>query len=233
MTDDPFLNPVWHALAGPQAELARRHGMACAYQRDVTRFSAFAQPSPQAYEDLTRLLGPGEEARLFRPQQDEYRPADWDVALERPITQMIADDPALGPPGTVDAPEGLVALGPADGAEMLALAKLTEPGPFEAGTVRIGGFIGVRCAGRLVAMAGHRIKLPGHVEVSGICTHPDFRGRSLARTLTRLVMQGIRAAGATPILHAFPDNTGAIQLYRTLGFRLNRELMIRWLVTPA
>jgi len=48
-----------------------------------------------------------------------------------------------------------------------------------------------------------------------------------------LVMQGIRAAGATPILHAFPDNTGAIQLYRTLGFRLNRELMIRWLVTPA
>ena len=232
---DPFTNPAWHALTGRQADLAMGAGVgggdARAYRQDVTRFSAVREPTPGAFADLARVLGPGVEARLFRPDRPEYRPADWAIALERPILQMIADDPARTPP-TPPAPDGLVELGFADGAEMLDLALRTEPGPFEAGTVRIGGFIGVRRAGRLVAMAGHRLKLEGCTEVSGICTAPEFRGQGLARALTLLVMQGIRDAGHTPILHAFPDNLGAIALYETLGFRVHREMLIRWLVTP-
>jgi len=230
-TPDPYSNPVWHALTGRQANLAFGDSDARAYRQEVTRFSAVREPTPDAYRDLARILGPGKEARLFRPAEPEHRPPDWAVALERPILQMIADDPARTPP-TPPPPDGLVALGPADGREMLALATATEPGPFEAGTVAIGGFIGVRRQGLLVAMAGHRLKLDGGTEVSGICTAPEHRGQGLARALTLQVMAGIRAAGQTPILHAFPDNLGAIKLYEALGYRLHRELLIRWLVTP-
>ena len=38
-----------------------------------------------------------------------------------------------------------------------------------------GDFWGVRDNGRLIAMAGERLKLDGMSEVSGVCTHPDLR----------------------------------------------------------
>uniref|UniRef100_UPI0013D05BE5 GNAT family N-acetyltransferase n=1 Tax=Acinetobacter baumannii TaxID=470 RepID=UPI0013D05BE5 len=74
-------------------------------------------------------------------------------------------------------------LGDAGAAQMLALATLTEPGPFFARPHRLGRFIGVRHEGRLIAMAGERMRTPGFTEVSGVCTHPDFRGAGLAGKL--------------------------------------------------
>jgi len=46
-----------------------------------------------------------------------------------------------------------IALGDADAAEMVALAALTKPGPFLSKTHLLGGYIGIREHGRLVAMA--------------------------------------------------------------------------------
>src|SRR3546814_15842408 len=77
----------------------------------------------------------------------------------------------------------VVPLGDADAAEMLDLATLTEPGPFFARTHGLGGFVGVREAGRLVAMAGERIKAHGFTEVSGVCTRPGWTGSELAAEL--------------------------------------------------
>jgi predicted GNAT family acetyltransferase len=124
-------------------------------------------------------------------------------------------------------------LGEADAPEMMALARQTEPGPFYAETYRMGSFIGVRREGRLVAMAGERLRLPGFTEVSGVCTHPDHRGQGLARTLMLHVMAGIRARGDVPFLHAYADNAGAIALYRKLGFVLRREVVLTVLVRPT
>jgi predicted GNAT family acetyltransferase len=56
-------------------------------------------------------------------------------------------------------------------------------------------------------------------EVSGVCTHPDARGRGLAETLSRHVASEIVRRGETPFLHAYADNAGAIRLYERLGFR--------------
>lgn len=137
--------------------------------------------------------------------------------------QMIADG-EVGP-----APEPgfeIVDLGPADAAGMLALATLTRPGPFVARTPELGDFVGVNLGGRLVAMAGERMKPDGFTEVSGVCTHPDHRGRGYAAALMRLVMGRIRARGETPFLHAYADNRGAIGIYEGLGFRFRRELMM-------
>ena len=107
---------------------------------------------------------------------------------------------------------------------MLALATLTQPGPFFARTHRLGGFIGVKQDGVLVAMAGERMKVEGFTEVSGVCTQPDHRGNGYAGGLMQLVAQAILARGETPFLHVYADNAGAIALYQTLGFRFRAAL---------
>lgn len=66
----------------------------------------------------------------------------------------------------------------------------------------------------------------GFIEVSGVCTHPDHRGRGLAGALMRRVAARILAEGDTPFLHAYASNTGAIGLYQSLGFARRREMIM-------
>lgn len=66
--------------------------------------------------------------------------------------------------------------------------------------------------------------MPGHTEVSGVCTHPDFRGRGLARRLSAAVATAIQARGEQPFLHAWKTNLPDISLYEKLGFRLRSEV---------
>lgn len=111
-----------------------------------------------------------------------------------------------------------------DAGEMLALATLTVPGPYAAKTNRLGGFVGIRRDGRLLAMAGERMKPGRHTEVSGVCTHPDHRGRGYAGFLMRLVAARILARGEEPFLHCYASNAGAIALYRRLGFEPHQSV---------
>jgi predicted GNAT family acetyltransferase len=92
--------------------------------------------------------------------------------------QMLATTPI----GLAAGDHTIVELGDTDAPEMVALAQLTEPGPFLPRTHTMGHFIGIRIDGRLAAMAGERMRFPGFTEVSGVCTHPDFRGWGLAKT---------------------------------------------------
>jgi len=147
-------------------------------------------------------------------------PSGLAVASEALCHQMIA--PALTP-GAEPAFE-VVPLTEDDAPQMFALAMLTKPGPYFARTHRLGDFVGVKEDGRLIAMAGERMRPTGFTEVSGVCTHPDARGRGYAGGLMRLVAGRIVARGETPILHVYAHNTGAIGLYETLGFTLRREV---------
>jgi predicted GNAT family acetyltransferase len=113
-----------------------------------------------------------------------------------------------------------------DAPEMLELAMLTEPGPFLTRTHTMGTFLGIRIGGRLVAMAGERMRFPGFTEVSGVCTHPEFRGRGLARRLSAAVVAGIEARGDQAFLHAWKTNHSAISLYQGLGFKVRTEVNV-------
>ena len=51
-------------------------------------------------------------------------------------------------------------------------------------------------------------------ELSGVCTHPDVRGRG-HRALSAYVVNRMQERGETPFLHVLSDNEEAIELYRT------------------
>jgi predicted GNAT family acetyltransferase len=82
----------------------------------------------------------------------------------------------------------------------------------------------VRREGKLVAMAGERLKVPGFTEVSAVCTHPEHTGRGYGGALMSEVMRRIRQRGETPFLHVREDNLRAIGLYQKLGFRKRAQV---------
>jgi GNAT superfamily N-acetyltransferase len=129
----------------------------------------------------------------------------------------VLDVPAASLPAGVT----LRQLTPADASEMVTLAELTEPGPFRLRTIELGNFYGIFRGEQLVSMAGKRMHMPGFVEVSGVCTHPDDRGQGYARALMQIVIDEIEQSGSTPFLHAWQDNP-ATRLYKSLGFTLTR-----------
>jgi ribosomal protein S18 acetylase RimI-like enzyme len=222
--NEPLDNPVWHALIGAHASFATGGGKARHYARDVVPFSAIEDDSVGAYADLAAHLPSGMEARLFRPAEEEL-PDGWEQLDSFPMLQMVALPHKVA--GTAIGP-ALVDLGVDSVDAMLELAKVAKPGPFWARTVLLGGYIGVVEDGRLLAMAGERMRVAGHVELSAICTHPDARGRGLGTRLTRAMMQRAFDRGERPFLHVRPENAAACSLYRQLGFETRREIRILW-----
>jgi ribosomal protein S18 acetylase RimI-like enzyme len=220
---EPLDNPVWHALTGPHAEFAFGRGAARHYSRDIAPFSAVAESTADAYDNLAADLPPGVEARLFRPT-NEPAPRGWEAISSRPIVQMVSDRGDLPEPATLD---GITPLGEADVEEMLDLAEATKPGPFGQHTLRLGRYVGIRRDGRLVAMAGERLRLSGYVELSAICVHPDFRSAGLGSGLTRYLAHGAQARGDAPFLHVYRENP-AMMIYARLGFRERTRLWVLW-----
>ncbi|MDR7333228.1 GNAT family N-acetyltransferase [Roseateles asaccharophilus] len=210
--------PVWASLReqrhwGLGDERARR------FKPDINRFASACDDSDASLAALTELVGPGDDAVYLAQVPAIVVPPGLEIAKAAQGVQMVATR-------SLEIDDGVQVLDDADAAEMLALATLTEPGPFLPRTHTMGRFIGVRIDGRLAAMAGERMRFAGHVEVSGVCTHPDFRGRGLARRLSAAVTADLQRRGLQPFLHAWATNTAAIALYESLGFELRAMVNI-------
>ena len=227
--DHPLDRPIWNALTGRQAAFATEAGGILRYGPAFAPFAASADGSGESLARLIDLVPEGGHVTL--QQAHEIAPPPGLTMLRAiPTVQMVADRINGGP-----AAFHFDVLTPADAPEMLALAQLTKPGPFAERTHELGQFLGVRRDGRLVAMAGERMKPGAFTEISGVCTHPDHRGQGYAAGLMREVARAIVARGETPFLHAFATNTGAIALYEKLGFvtRWRPVLMAFERSTPA
>lgn len=214
-------HPVRASLNHCHRDLALGNALARRYARDINLFAAARDDSAAALAALTNLVAPDESVYLLQVPAIVIPPG---LAARRQAmgVQMIATRALTPAPDDGD----IVALGDADAAAMLALAQLTQPGPFLANTHRMGHFCGIRIDGRLAAMAGERMRFPGWTELSGVCTHPDFRGRGLASRLSRHVAARIAARGDTVFLHAWRDHTAAIGLYEHLGFAWRADVNV-------
>lgn len=211
-TDHILDRPILNALRTRHAGLAEGGHLALRYRTDVSPFATVVEDSGEALNSLASLIPPNGMVIVVQREKQEPPPG-MVVAHVSQAVQMIAASVAAPVDGL-----SFTALGDDDAAEMLGLANLTKPGPYVSRTHDFGGYIGIRVDGRLAAMAGHRLKVPGFTEVSAVCTHPDFRGKGYASLLMRVVAARITADGDTPFLHTYTTNTEAIRLYERLGF---------------
>jgi predicted GNAT family acetyltransferase len=212
--------PVWSALTSRHAALAEGGALARRYPADIVPFAATADDRPESRTALAGLVAPGDT--IYMIQADPIvLPTGLAATVTAAGVQMLAERPL-----EKVADQRICRLGAADAAEMLELAMLTKPGPFTLRAMDLGEFFGIRVDGRLAAMAGERMKQTGFTELSGVCVHPDFRGRGLARLLSLFVAGRISARGETPYLHAYATNTAAIRLYEQIGFRLRTQMHV-------
>jgi GNAT superfamily N-acetyltransferase len=244
----PLDNVIWQALKTRHSQFAETHGSAARFTPDVALFAAFDGDPSEGYASLSKLAGREKTVRLFleSPYLDSpYKDRQgWTHLAAARVVQMVWG----AEPARVDSVTGLqkpdsktsdskteslavnrsnaeiFELGEVDSNEMLELTALTKPGPFEKRTHELGTYLGIRCEGKLIAMAGERMKVPGFTEVSAVSTHPEHTGHGYARILMNTIMQGIFNRGETPFLHVREGNARAIALYERLGFR-NRILV--------
>lgn len=217
---DAYLdNPVWHSLRGRLSAFAAPYSTTAVihFDREVSMFSAVDRIDEGIWQCIAENVGLQGHCGLFRDIVPTP-PVGWEEQFRGPCFQMLARD--LRASSDLE----LRQLGTDDVPDMLALAKLTEPGPFLPRTFELGRYVGLRREGRLVAMAGERFRLPGFVEVSAVCTHPEIRREGLGGELTLNVAHAIRAGGDEAFLHVLESNENAIRLYLKLGFVIRRRV---------
>jgi len=217
--DHPLDNVIWRALTTRQAHFAVARGLARRFMPEVTQLSAFQEASDQGYESLAELAGPKGTVAVFLDHPYEARPG-WEVVATAPLLQMISGNSAAA---GGDLQHEIVELGVNDSAEMIELTSLTKPGPFGKRTHELGNYVGIRSNGKLIAMSGQRLQVPGYTEVSAVCTHPEHTGKGYAAALMIEVMRRVRDRGETPFLHVRGDNSRAIALYERLGFGIRKR----------
>jgi len=221
MSDRLLDNMAWHALGGPQADLADWSSNRCAvrYRRRVSPICATDRTDEAAWEGLEELSGGKGYVSLFRDEVSPP-PAGWDEVFREQVSQYVAIDLADVP----DLP--IVPLGKDDAEEMLGLTKLTEPGPFSIETYRTGKYFGLRQGGRLVAMAGERMRTEGWGEISAVCVHPESLRQGLGAAMTLAAAREITDRGDRAMLHVRGGNDAAHGLYLKLGFEVRKMITV-------
>ncbi len=213
----PLDNVLWSALSTRQAALAQGGALARRFDPAYAVFGGMPEFGAPGWRALGDVVPAGAVVAVAAAQDVDPGPL-FDVIEVKDLVQMIG--PATG--ATRD-PGRFIELGAVDLPRMTALVRRCEPGPWFERTAELGRFLGFEAEGRLVAMTGERLRVPGHTEISAVCTDPDWRGRGLAADLMRLVSQAIVARGELPFLHVLASNAAAITLYEKLGFRRRQQ----------
>jgi predicted GNAT family acetyltransferase len=217
---------IWRALTSVHESLAEGDGRARRYPAAIAPFAATVDTEPASFRSLLALVSRDDQIALFTTEEVQP-PSAFSVVRRASVDQMV-----LEVAGAYTAQPGapIVALGVPDGPEMLALAGVTQPGPFGPRTIELGHYIGIRQQGVLVAMAGERMRLDGFTEISAVCVEPAYRGHGFAADLVRSLASSIAARSEIPFLHVFSSNHAAIALYRKLGFTLRRQVHLAVLI---
>lgn len=225
----PLDNPVWSALSTAQRVISTGNDLARRFSPDVSPFAGIANPRlDEGWLALAEQVAPDEIIGFFAIPADAPIAA-WQVESRFPLIQMQCDRTAYRGHAAndsatlVDQGLSIRQLTLDDGPAMVELAALTQPGPMKARTVTLGRYRGIfNAESALVAMAGERMRVDGMTEVSGVCTHPDYRGRSLARLLVADVTETILEQGCDAFLHVRGGNDGAARVYEKLGYTVRQ-----------
>jgi ribosomal protein S18 acetylase RimI-like enzyme len=217
---------IWRALTSVHESLAEGDERARRYPAAIAPFAATIDTEPASFRSLLALVGGDDRIALFTTVETEP-PSAFSVIHRDSVDQMVFEHASTS---AAQSGTPIVGLGVADVPEMLALAGVTQPGPFGPRTIELGDYIGIRRRGVLVAMAGERMRLDGFTEISAVCVEPAYRGHGFAVVLVNSLVSLIAARSEIPFLHVFSSNHAAIALYRKLGFAFRRRMHLTVLV---
>ncbi len=183
---------------------------------EISPFAGFDEQYKKGFSDLHGLFPDGRKI-LFATRNKIAEPSGWQQVAVIHGTQYVMDafkkinDTTFNP----------VPLDTRHVDEMVALAALTKPGPFNSRTIEFGHYYGIFQNQKLAAMTGQRMHISNFTEVSAVCTHPEHLGKGYAGLLLQHQLQLILDSGQQSFLHVRSDNERAISLYLRLGFKEN------------
>jgi predicted GNAT family acetyltransferase len=212
----PLDSPIWTALITKQAQHAQSSALARRFPPEMTLLGALAANTAMAFDSLAQLIQ-RDPVTLYFTSAPQI-PAGWEILRAVELHQMVQEEPAAAQEQTQQ--HQIVELTPADVPEMSVVYTATRTGRTLCPRIqKLGQFLGVREEGKLVAMGGLRLHLPGYREITTVATLPDREGRGYATAIVRSLIERIRSRGDRPFLTVRTDNTRAIEIYRRLGFR--------------
>lgn len=214
-------NIFWHCLIGPHAPFATGAGAARRYAPGFSPIVGFADADAPDLAALLPYCSQGEQ--FYCDRWSGAAAAGWRIDQEATMIRMVWDGavPPQDPAGDA------VPLTSLHAVQALELARLTRPGPFGPRTLELGQYVGYFDDGALIAMAGERMCAEGLREISGICTHPAYQGRGMARRLALKLVRNALLRGELPFLHVLSSNAVAHDLYLRMGFRDYCENVVR------
>ncbi len=217
-------NMIWQAISTGNRDLALLNGEVGCYRPEIAPFAAVKEMNAAGLDKLHAFLPAGRKIAISYFDSIPLDENKWQQLHHFDCCQMLYEYP-------VDSFETaqtafIKPLTDEHIPQMLELTALTKPGPFFERTIEFGNYFGIFKEDRLVAMTGQRMHPVPYMELSAVCTHPGHRGHGYARTLMLHVMKLIIANSFIPFLHVLTSNTGAIQLYESIGFRTRTRLWI-------
>lgn len=221
-SDKDFLkNPAWHALNTIHSEFCIGTNVK-RYPGDISVFASIESASACREEDILEVVSPNEKI-VFIGQIPKLS-SHWSMLLNTHVTQMICQ--RAMPIRQVSAEVRTLSLD--DRPQMLDLTNKVFPGYFKFNSIKMGKFIGVFEGSKLVSMAGTRLRVPGYVETSTLCTLPEYTGKGFASHLFTTLSNGILAEGATPFLHIIePRDLPKIKFYEKIGYYVHDRIPVQ------
>ncbi|PUZ20921.1 FR47-like protein [Chitinophaga costaii] len=214
-------NPVWSALTSGNNNLALGNEAVKYFPGEVSSFAAIAAFDPANFQRLYDIIPFKTPIAIFTINK-ALIPDPWKIAGRIDCVQMLLHETIK--PVKKDA--SIKTLDELHIPDMLALTKLTNPGPFLQRTIDFGHYEGIFDERKLVAMAGQRLHSGHFAEISAVCTHPDYTGRGYASQLILHQAQRIQSLEETPFLHVKDDNVRAIKIYEALGFSIRCPIVV-------
>src|SRR4029077_5041179 len=218
----PLDNAGWTALTTKQAQHVQSSALARRFPPEMTLLGALAANTAMAFDSLAQLIQ-RDAVTLYFTSLPQI-PAGWEIVRAVELHQMVREAGAPPPSAQASATPEVIELTPADVPEMSAVYTATRPGRALCPRIqKLGQFLGIRESGKeegkLVAMGGLRLHLPGYREITTVATLPGHEGRGCATAIVRGLIERIRSRGDRPFLTVRSDNTRAIEIYHRLGFK--------------
>ena len=217
-------NMIWNAITTGNNDIAVINGDVGCYLPDIAPFAGMKNFNDVNLKKLYEFIPVNRSVAISSLNKMDHDESRWKLLQPMDVTQMVYEHSVKT--FTTKNSSLIVPLSEEHVPLMIELTTLTRPGPFLQQTIRFKNYFGIFIEGRLAAMAGQRMHPRPYMEVSAVCTHPDFRGLGYAKTVMLHVMKIILDNSFTPFLHVLSNNSNAIELYKTIGFRTRKQIFV-------